>query len=357
MSDLQTNLALLGAVLIVGIFVLTRIQEYRYRRMANQLLPENSQDALMGETNDGLPHEPSLGSGLGSDPELGSDPKPDPALSSKAAPVNKDVEFGITFNATEGVSGETLWKTLSASALATRNIRWVGYDSTLERWLPIHGPAVKRFNRLGATLQLSSRAGPVTSTQLTRFVDEMNSVAHQLGLTCEVGDSAAALVSADTLERFCARVDVLIGINVVFEEGAAQTAHAIRLAAEAEGLVLTDDGVFHARDAQGQDRFTLSNRDGRPFIDIENDATTVSGITLLLDVPAVTDGTGTLGDMFELAGRLAATLGGSRVDDNGVVFGVRQMELIAKQLTELGSDMESYGIPAGSPLALRLFSH
>jgi hypothetical protein len=71
MSDLQTNLVLLGAVLIVVIFALTRIQEYRYRRMANQLLPENSQDALMGEANDGLPHEP----GLGSDPDLGSDPK------------------------------------------------------------------------------------------------------------------------------------------------------------------------------------------------------------------------------------------------------------------------------------------
>ncbi len=346
MSDLQTNLVLLGAVLIVGIFVLTRIQEYRYRRMANQLLPENSQDALMGEIKDGLPHEP----GLGSDPNSGSDP-------SERAPVNKDVEFGVTFNATEGVSAEVLWKTLNASALATRNIRWVGYDSTLDRWLPIYGPAVKRFNRLGATLQLSSRAGPVTAVQLTRFVDEMNSVAHQLGLTCEAGNTTVALVSADTLERFCARVDVLIGINVVFEEGAAQTAHAIRLATEAEGLILADDGMFHARDAQGQDRFTLSNRDGRPFIDIENDATSISGITLLLDVPAVVDGAGTLGDMFELAGRLAATLGGSRVDDNGVVLGVRQMELIAKQLTELGSDMESYGIPAGSPLALRLFSH
>jgi hypothetical protein len=354
MSDLQTNLALLGAALIAGIFVVNRIQEYRYRRMANQLLPENSQDALMGETNDGLPHEPGLGANLS---EHDGGAVTDDTLPPELAPVNKDIEFGVIFNAAEAVSAEALWKTLRTSALATRNIRWVGYDSTLDRWLPIHGPAVKRFNRLGATLQLTSRAGPVTPTQLTRFVDEMNSVAHQLGLTCEAGDTTAALVSADTLERFCARVDVLIGINVVFEEGASQTAHTIRAAAEAEGLTLADDGVFHARDAQGQDRYTLSNRDGSPFVDIENDATAVPGITLLLDVPAVTDGAEALRDLFELAGRLAAALGGNRVDDNGVVLGVRQMEVIAKQLAEIDSDMESYGIPAGSPLALRLFSH
>lgn len=356
MSDLQTNLALLGAVLIVGIFVVSRIQEYRYRRMANQLLPENSQDALMGETSDGLPREP----GLGATPNAHADDEtvePSGALTSEAAPVNTEVEFGVTLNAAEGISAEALWKTLTSSTLATRNIRWVGYDSTLDRWLPIHGPAVKRFNRLGATLQLSSRAGPVSAVQLTRFVDEMNSIAHQLGLTCEAGDTTVALVAADTLERFCARVDVLIGINVVFEEGASQAAHAIHSAAEAEGLTLGDDGVFHALDAHGQDRFTLSNRDGRPFLDIENDATAVSGVTLLLDVPAVPDGVDTLRDMFEMAGRLAATLGGNRVDDNGVVLGVRQMEVIAKQLAVLDEDMESYGIPAGSPLALRLFSH
>ena len=47
MNDLQTGLALLGASLIAGIFVFSRIQEYRHRRMVEQVLPDPGKDALM----------------------------------------------------------------------------------------------------------------------------------------------------------------------------------------------------------------------------------------------------------------------------------------------------------------------
>ncbi len=341
MSDLQMGLAALGAALIAGIFVFSRIQEYRYRRMAEQVLPESGTDVLLeGEAVAPRPVQRSALPGL---PE--------------GAAADPAVEYSVTLRGAHPVSATDLWQGLIASTITTRNVRWAGLDAASGRWFAIQGPSEHRFDAFAAMLQLSSRSGPVNETRLTLFSDEMRALAQHLGMNHEPGDMTTALAAADALDRFCARVDVLIGVNVMFPEGGEPGMQRVRSVAEAEGLQLGDDGVFHARDGQQRDRFTLAHRDSVPFLDIAVDASLVSGVTFLLDVPRVGDALAALRDMYAMAGRMAGTLYGQVVDDNNAALGARQMAAIEKQLTGILQQMEAQGIPAGSALALRLFTH
>ncbi len=347
MSDLQTGLAALGAVLIAGIFVFSRVQEYRYRRMAEQVLPESGTDVLL-EGEAAVPAR--------SEPVLENAPTGLAGLSESAA-ADPALEFAVTLRGTHPVSTADLWQGLIASTVTTRNIRWAGLENASGRWFAIAGPSEHRFDAFAAMLQLSSRSGPVNETRLTLFADEMRALAQHLGLDAESGDLATALTAADALDRFCARVDVLIGVNVMFTEGSEPSMQRVRSVAEAEGLQLGEDGVFHARDVRQRDRFTLAHRDSLPFLDIEVDPSPVSGVTFLLDVPRVGDGLAALRDMYAMAGRLAGTLYGQVVDDNNALLGTRQLAAIEKQLTGILQQMDAQGVPAGSALAQRLFSH
>ncbi len=344
MSDLQTGLAALGIALIAGIFVFSRIQEFRYRRMAQQVLPETDTDVLLEGHSQGSRNEPLFdGARPGGFPE--------------SAAADPAVEFQVILRGAYPVSAADLWQGLLSGTITTRNIRWAGLEAASGRWCAIQGPSEHRFEAFAALLQLSSRSGPINETRLSLFADEMRALAQHLGMAHEPGDLAAALAAADTLERFCARVDVLIGINVMFPEGREPGMPRVRRVAESEGLQLEDDGVFHARDEQQRDRFTLAHRDAVPFLESDLDASPVTGVTFLLDLPRVVDALAALRDMYAIAARMAGSLQGQVVDDNNAALGTRQLAVIEKQLAGILQQMDAQGIPAGSALALRLFSH
>jgi len=346
MSDLQTGLAALGVALIAGIFVFSRIQEFRYRRMAEQVLPESGTDVLLESETQASRNEPMFEGGRTATPGLSESAAADPA-----------VEFQVILRGAYPTSAADLWQGIISSTITTRNIRWAGLEAASGRWFAIQGPSEHRFDAFAAMLQLSSRSGPINETRLTLFTDEMRALAQHLGMDHEPGDLAAALVAADILDRFCARVDVLIGVNVMFSEGSEPGVQRVRGVAESEGLQLEEDGVFHARDEQQRDRFTLAHRDSVPFLDIDVDTSPVTGVTFLLDLPRVGDALAALRDMYAMAARMAGSLQGQVVDDNNAALGTRQLAVIEKQLTGILQQMEAQGIPAGSALALRLFSH
>ncbi|MDE1942263.1 MAG: hypothetical protein KGI47_03850 [Betaproteobacteria bacterium] len=349
MSELQTGLALLGAALIVGIFVFSRIQEYRYRRMAEQVLPDPGRDALMDDDAPAVRSEPGFSepeSGLPGLSGLPETPAPDSA-----------VEFTVLLRGSSPATAAQLWQALVTAAVTTRHVRWVGLEAAAGRWSAIEGPSEHRFDLFAAMLQLASRSGPVNESRLALFSDEMQAVARELQWTAESADQQAALATAEALDRFCAKVDVLIGMNVMFAEGREPPAKQVRERAEREGLALGQDGVFHAYDDLQRTRFTLAHRDGMPFLDMEEDFTPVPGVTFLLDVPRVPDAHTALTDMFAMADRLAQGLGGRLVDDNGAALGPRQLVAIQKQLSGILQQMDKQGVPAGSELALRLFSN
>ena len=81
-----------------------------------------------------------------------------------------------------------------------------------------------------------------------------------------------------------------------------------------------------------------------------------AGVVFLLDVPRVRNGERAFAQMLDVAQRMADSLQGSLVDDNGRPLTEAMLEPFRIQIAEYQSRLAVRGIPAGSPLALRLFS-
>jgi FtsZ-interacting cell division protein ZipA len=158
------------------------------------------------------------------------------------------------------------------------------------------------------------------------------------------------------LDRFCADVDIAIGINVVTRDGTPFSATKIRALAEAGGLKLEGDGVFYLRGDSGNTIYTLDNHEPMPFMPEQMKTLTTSGVTFLFDVPCVADALRSFEGMLGSARSFAATLGGKLVDDNRTALSDEAIDKIRRQLTGILAKMEAGQIPAGGARALRLFS-
>jgi FtsZ-interacting cell division protein ZipA len=81
-----------------------------------------------------------------------------------------------------------------------------------------------------------------------------------------------------------------------------------------------------------------------------------NGLTLVIDVPRVSNGPAVFDRMMQQAMRMADALNGSVVDDNRAPFGPEAASMIRSQIAQFQSQMAASDLPAGSPQALRLFS-
>jgi FtsZ-interacting cell division protein ZipA len=75
-----------------------------------------------------------------------------------------------------------------------------------------------------------------------------------------------------------------------------------------------------------------------------------------MDVPRVSGGARVFERMIELARHLAHALDGVVVDDNRAELTDAGLKVIRQHLKSVHAAMEAQGIPAGGPLAARLFS-
>jgi FtsZ-interacting cell division protein ZipA len=163
------------------------------------------------------------------------------------------------------------------------------------------------------------------------------------------------LQRARQLDALCADVDVQIGLNLVTRSGGAPGTR-IRALAEAQGLVLERDGIFHLRDENGLELYTLCNTEPAAFSAEGMKAFSTNGLTLLFDVARVPGGIAAFDRFAEFTRVLADALSAAIVDDNRQPVDDAAVGKIRRQLEVLYESMEKQGIPAGSPLALRLFS-
>jgi len=151
-------------------------------------------------------------------------------------------------------------------------------------------------------------------------------------------------------------VDLEIGLNL-FSRGGAFSGTKIRALAEAAGMVLGSDGLFTRYDDSGRAQFSLQNYESTRFSADALRTLTTHGLTFLLDVPRVDHGERVFQQMSEIAKRFADTLQGALVDDNRQPLSESQLDHIRREfIGKPQATMASFGLAAGSPQALRLFS-
>lgn len=410
MTELQMGLIGLGATAVVGVLAYNKWQEHRQRKLAESLLKPHHEDVLLGERPKAAPverSEPAFGDEapetarerrepvfVDPNPTIAADdmatarPQDDtpqaPAFTAPVAPVapppaaptpavadeasdlpdvdlpaellDPRLEYIATMELVEPVSAlQILHSQRAALVRINKPVHWIGFNERSREWqrLGLDGDIAVRRLRVG--LQLVNRLGPVSDGEVMIFANAMQALADELMAVADMPPSNV-LEQAAEIDRFCAAVDLEIGLNLV-SRGGAFSGTKIRALAEAAGMVLGSDGLFTRYDDSGRAQFSLQNYESTRFSADALRTLTTHGLTFLLDVPRVDHGERVFQQMSEIAKRFADTLQGVLVDDNRQPLSESQLDHIRREfIGKPQATMASFGLAAGSPQALRLFS-
>ncbi len=361
MSDLQTALIAIGVCVVAGVYAFNWWQEHKFRRRVELAFERKHDDVLMPAAQPALDEpaeeriEPRLDSAR--EPAAAAAAPPPSVAQAAVSSVDPVIDFVVDVELPTASASVVLQNELKELAASwDKPVRAAGYDAASATWQtpPDHRAAYARWR---FAVQMSNRAGRIDRDRLRSFVAAVERWAdtHD-ALEVKAADPEAANSMAMQLDRFCADVDIAIGINVIAGPGNSFAGTKVRSLAEAGGMKLESDGVFYLRNDKGMKIYTLDNHEPMPFVPEQMKTLTTSGVTFLIDVPCVEEGIGAFENMLATARNFAATLGGTLVDDNRRVLTDEAIDKIRRQLTGILAKMEAGQIPAGGARALRLFS-
>jgi len=287
MTDLQTGLLVIGAVAVAGVLVYNRLQERATRRKAEEAFGSKHADVLMGAPAERK--EPTLDAA----PVASPPPSSSQAVSRPSPPApDPRVDYVLELQGTSAGAVRPEWATLQRRFARRAALNEAG------------------GRKLHATLQMVSRNGVVSESELLEFRSQVETLAAAHGASVSAPPMREALEAAQALDRACAELDVQIALHVL---GAAEAS------VKKEG-------------------FSVAPR--------------TDGVTLLLDVPRTPD----LAKSYAAMVAAARRLGGRMVDDNGNNVDERALAAIGVEIESLRVRMTEIGVEPGGPLALRLFS-
>ena len=380
MSDLQISLIIIGVFVIGGVVFFNWLQQARFRRKVKQSFEHEHEDALLNTgrtTRENERIEPNFGAA----PEhnLQTEPRsvkehvhsehvnsePEGLLPIENSPIDqKLVNFDSTINyitsirANKLITHDKLTELLQQKFDFGKPVHWFGLSQDGQTWEEITIESLHTnggYIYLNGCLQLADRAGPVSEVNLSRFRDMVEDFASQVNAVADCPDISDVHVRAVSLDKFCAEVDVVMGINIISKDGGAFVGTKIRALAEASGFRLESEGTFRYRDENNTILFSLANYEETPFLPANMRTLTTHGITFLLDVPRVANGEKVFDQMAHLAKLFASTLNGIMVDDNRVPLSDNGIRRSKQQLINIQAAMAVHNIPPGSETALKLF--
>src|SRR4029079_8949630 len=341
MSELQLGLLAVGVVLVVGVFAYNWRQERAARR--------TPQESVRGVRRD-PPQEPELA--RNPPPRVGAAPPQKPVHSAPRASAQDvalpdprvdyvvEISFAEVFSAAELIQHGRANEHRYASRVI---LACKGGDAG---WRRLSMDDADPIDALRGGLPLVTRDGAVTDAELIEFRAAVETLAAATRGSVNAPEIRPAAEAARALDQFCEESDIQVVVHVIAEGGSTLSGAQIRSSAQASGLVAEEGGRLAWRSAAAQLLYALGP------LDPPNPA----AVSLTLDVPRVPGFPREFESMARFAGRLAAELGGSVVDDNRNALDERAIRAIGAQLDTVRSGFEAKGIAAGSASALRLFS-
>lgn len=382
MSDLQISLIIIGIVIIGGVVIFNRVQLARHHRQVQDAFRSEHDDILL---NDGYKPvsaneriEPQFGDEVLASPDDVVNPasvqadiapeqhatndrlvQKDPGVQKKTANIDSSINYVAEIRSSTLIPHEKLIDLLQQKFDYGKPVRWYGLQSEGQAWEEIvldNLDPGSAYIQLKGCLQLVDRSGLVTEINLSRFRDMVEDFSAQIHAEAECPDIVEAYTRAIDLDRFCADVDVIMGVNIISKDGGAFVGTKIRALAEASGFRLESEGVFRYRDSETNEvMFSLGNFESALFLPANMRTLTTRGVTFLLDVPRVANGTKVFDQMVHIARLFSSTLNGILVDDNRVPLSENGVKRSRQQLADIQATMTARSIPPGSETALKLF--
>jgi FtsZ-interacting cell division protein ZipA len=367
MNSLQISLIVLAVIVIVAILLYNWFQERKYRKQSTELFnkhedvlfqpvaqavsevrlePVISDEApvMVGEIAADLPEKVEKAGEVQVLREL------------PAAPTDTQLEYVIEIHTTDAIPSAAFAALIDAERDEGKPVRWLGYAEQTGAWLDVAPWRDIAFTDIVVAVQLADRAGPVTESQLHRVTQSARQLASRFNGVASWQDIAPTLAKANKLDQFCVEVDVLIGLNVVSDDGERFSGEQIANVAQGSGLLLNNSGVYQRHNERGEVVYALCNHEDTPFSADVMPTLHTHGVTLMFEVPRVDNGLAVFAELAQFGQQLAQALGGKLVDDNIRPLSPAGIEKIQLQLVHIYQRMEANEIPAGGRRALRLFN-
>ena len=356
MSEFQLSLLIIGLIVVAGVYLYGFWQQWRYRRSQGETFksqftePSGQAAPNQARATDTQPDEQS-------DPLVSRNSDSGSSVADEVCGLLNDAtDYVVTFLLKTHLTPdalEALWmrrfdfgKSVHACGLNTSSSLW-------ERMIPESEQTYRAF-RLG--LQLVDRTGSVSEMRLAGFRDLLSDISRQLQVDVRLPPVEEAVKRAQELDCFCAEVDQMIGINLLTSGDRKLFGTEVSAVAERLGMSLQSDGTFHLADEFGMTLFNLSASDGTSFQHHTLNQARVDSLTLLLDIPRVSEPVRRFDEMVALAQELAKTLRTTMVDDQRVALSDGAIAQIRAQVAATEDIMLAGHITPGSAQALRLFS-
>ncbi|GIK87143.1 MAG: hypothetical protein BroJett026_26240 [Betaproteobacteria bacterium] len=251
-----------------------------------------------------------------------------------------------------------------ASALAAglharlgKAVRWYGRRERSGPWQRLGAESRGDYVEFAACMLLADRNGPASLAQLEAFRKVVADVAASLPAAFDGPAAADEAQRAEALDRLCAELDMQIGLTVRKAPPATIAGTRLRGVAEASGFRLAPTGRFEwVQDETGAVLFTLQNVTDEAFTAESLRTGATPGVVFLLDVPRVAEPGRAFDQMKLAAKRMAQTVGGELVDDNGRPLNDGGLAAIREQVVGADEALRRTNIEPGSPRALKLFA-
>lgn len=331
MSELQLGLVVIGALIVIAVFVYNRMQERSARRGAERAFGSSHADILMGT----------------------QDPKDDAAV--RPAEVRHRAPGHEVSGEIPDPRLDYVMELRSADASVAREFReqWAGIARRLRERALL---GVMPDGTLLAGLQLVSRAGVTGEADLIEFRSEVEALAARLSLQVNAPEMKAALEAARAQDAFCADRDIQVALHVVARMQDGFDRATVLAIGERLGMVVEAEGRLASSDSGQRLLFQVMDRSGARLDATRPTAAALLALSLTMDVPRTPETRRSFEAMARAATALGAELDGAIVDDNGAALDERALAAIGAQLDQVRAELDARGIPPGGALALRVFS-
>ncbi|MGH8799168.1 MAG: cell division protein ZipA C-terminal FtsZ-binding domain-containing protein [Casimicrobiaceae bacterium] len=371
MNSLFLGLLAAGAALVVAVLLYNWLQERRARRRiesafrqpADVLLDRERVEPQLRTDENTMAASAAVESAAEPDDlpprafASPDDPLPDVVPATRAersgpAP-DADIECVVRFEPQEPVRGDALAGLLDAAF--AKPSRWLGRRGRDLPWQPVESLKGGPWEELAACMLLANRAGAASREDVATFLHEVARAGAAMAAAFALPDPAAEAGRGEELDRFCADLDVQIGLTILKSDHQIAGTR-LRGVAEAAGFRLNANGSFDfVGDDNGATQYGLQNYRQEAFTAESLRQLSTPGVVLLLDVPRVADPVRVFDQMRLAAKRMAHTLEGVLVDDNRRPLNDAALASIRAEVQATAVALREANIEPGGPRALRLF--
>ena len=346
MTEFQSSLLVIAVIVVAAVYAYGWWQQWRYRRSLNRIeaVPRATPESALQERVAAL-----------SDAEGGehfiADAAPDTVTL-----LDEQTDYIVSMTPKFPLNAQALARIWQRRFDFGKTLRACGCNVANGVWERIIPESSTTYSEMKVGLQLVDRDGAISETRLADFRELMGEVGRKEDADMVLPLVDSAMERARELDAFCAKVDQMIGLNLVCGADRALFASEVAAVVQPMGMSLQADGAFHLFGQDGATLFTLGAFDGTPFQHHTLDQMRVSSLTLLLDIPRVSDSAQRFDEMTLFAMELATALHATLVDDERVLLVKGALDQIRARVAAVEQRMVQGGIAPGSVQAMRLFS-